>query len=248
MREVTLVAEPRPEHGSPASRRLRRSGKVPAVVYGLESEPVPVAVSAKEMMHVIHRVGINALINLEVDGHEGLLTMAREVQRHPIKGELVHIDFVRIRADVAVQAEIAVHLTGEPIGAKEGGVLEQALFTVTVSAKPRELPASFEIDVSDLAMGDSKKVADLEVPAGVEMLSDPDAAVANCLIPRVSETPLTAEEIALLEGLSEDELSALRELASAKEGEAEGEAEGEGGEGGEGGAGGAAIEESAGDH
>ncbi|HLF99828.1 MAG TPA: 50S ribosomal protein L25 [Acidimicrobiia bacterium] len=257
MREVTLVAEPRPEKGSAPARRLRRSGKVPAVVYGLESEPVQVSVSQQEMMHVIHRVGVNALINLEVDGSGGLLTMAREVQRHPIKGDLMHIDFVRIRADVAVQADVAVHVLGEPIGAKEGGVLEHVLFTVSVSAKPREIPENFEIDVSDLGVGDAKRVSDLDVPEGVEILNDPEAVVVNCLVPRISEEAVTlsAEELAQLEGLSDEELSALRQLAAAKagdEGEGEGDSEGgdsEGGDGGdsEGGDGGDASGETAGD-
>lgn len=235
MREVTLVAEPRPEAGSAPARRLRREGRVPAVVYGLDHQPESVTVSAQEMMQVLHRVGHNALINLKVGDGDGSLTMAREVQRHPVRGELVHIDFVRIRADQAVQADIAVHILGEPIGAKEGGMLEQVLFTVTVSAKPRELPANFELDVSELKVGDAKRIEDLTAPEGVEILNEPDAVVAQCLVPRVlEEAPvLSMEELAQLEGLSEEELEALQELAAAKAAEeAEGEApEGEAAEG-----------------
>lgn len=234
MREVNLVAESRPLIGSAPARRFRREGKVPAVVYGLDTEPVSVTVSARELQNVLHRVGANALINLEFGG-DAQLTMAREVQRHPIKGDLVHVDFVRIRADQSVQAEVAVHLTGEPAGLKEGGVLEHTLFTVTVSAKPRELPEHLEIDVSDLNVGDAKRVSDLSPPPGVEILNDPEAVVANCLVPRVIEEGpvLSAEEVAVLEGLSEEELAALAELAAAKAAEeapegAEGEGAGEG--------------------
>ena len=217
MREVTLPAEPRPLKGSAPARRFRREGKVPAVVYGLDAEPIPVTVSARDLQNVLHRVGLNALINLDVEG-DSHLTMAREIQRHPVKGDLVHVDFVRIRADQPVQADVAVHLMGEPAGAKEGGVLEHVLFTVTVSAKPRELPEHLEIDVSELNVGDAKRVGDLTAPAGVEILNDPEAVVANCLVPRVMEEgpTLSAEELATLEGLSEDELAALKELAAAK--------------------------------
>lgn len=222
MREVKLAAQPRPEKGSAPARRFRREGRVPAVVYGLEADPITVTVSSQELQNVLHRVGANALINLEFDG-DAMLTMAREVQRHPVKGDLVHVDFVRIRADQAVQAEVGVHLTGEPVGAKEGGVLEQVLFTVTVSAKPREIPEYLEIDVSDLKVGENKRVADLFAPEGVDLLTDPEQVVANCLVPRVLEEgpTLSADEMAELEGLSEEELEALRELAAARAAEAE---------------------------
>lgn len=227
-----MAAEPRPQKGSAPARRFRREGKVPAVVYGLEAEPITVTVSERELRNVLHRVGVNALINLECEG-DAMLTMAREVQRHPIKGDLLHVDFVRIRADQPVQAEVAVHLTGEPAGLKEGGVLEHALFTVTVTAKPREIPEHLEIDVSALNIGDQKRVSDLVAPEGVEILTDPEGVVANVLVPRVIEEgpTLSAEELAELEGLSEEELEALRELAVAMA--AEEAEEGEEGEEGE---------------
>lgn len=233
MREVTITAETRDDaqKGSAPSRRLRHQGRVPAVVYGLETEPDAVTVSAHEMQNVLHRVGVNALINLTF-GDTAQLTMAREVQRHPVRGDLVHIDFVRIREDEAVQAEVAVHLMGEPVGAKEGGVLEHVSFTVTVSARPRELPESIELDVSDLNVGEQKRVSDLPVPAGVELVGDPEQVVANLVVPRVEEAAvaLSAEEAAELEGLSEEELEALQVLADARVEEGEGE-EGEQGEG-----------------
>ncbi|MBI2170053.1 MAG: 50S ribosomal protein L25 [Actinobacteria bacterium] len=233
MREVTLAAAPRPQSGTGPARRMRREGLVPAIIYGLETEPVSVSVSAQEFSHVMHRIGLNALINLDVAGGETQLTMAREIQRHPVRGDLVHVDFVRIRADQPVQAEVAVHLHGEPEGGKEGGVLEHALFTVTVSAKPREIPESFDLDVSELKVGEQKRVGDLRPPEGVEILNDPDAVIANVLVPRVIEEEVfvSMEELAELEGLSEDELAALKELAAAK---AEAEAEVEEGTGAEG--------------
>lgn len=228
MQEVSLSARPREQRGSRAARRLRREGLVPAVVYGLDSEALSVTVSAREVQQLLSKAGVNALINLEVDG-ENQLTMARELQRHPIRGDLVHVDFVRIREDVAVEADIPVHLVGEPAGLKEGGVLEHVLFDVTVTAKPRELPESIEIDVSDLNIGEQKRVADLPFPPGVEPITDPERVVANVVVPRVEEEEeigLTPEEVEELEGLSEEELEALAELA-AEAAEEEGLEEGE---------------------
>lgn len=219
MREITLTATPRDESfiGSSPSRRLRREGRVPAVVYGLGDAAVPVTVDAREMQRALI-YGANALINLQI-GDDGQLTMTKDIQRHPVRGDLVHVDFVRIRADQEVQAEVLIHLTGEPEGAKEGGVLEHVLFTVGVSAKPRDLPESIEIDVSDLGVGEQKRVGDLETAPGVELLNDPDQVVANVVVPRLEEAApptLSAEEVTELEGLSEEELDALKELAAAK--------------------------------
>jgi len=227
MREVTITAERRDDalKGSASSRRLRREGRVPAIVYGLDTEPDAVTVSAHEMLNVMHRVGVNALINLTF-GDTAQLTMAREVQRHPVRGDLVHIDFVRIREDVPVQAEVTVQLVGDPVGLKEGGVLEHVAFTVTVSARPRALPESIEVDVSDLNVGEQKRLSDLAVPEGVELVGDPELVVANLVVPRLEEEgrTLSAEEVAELEGLSEEELEALKDLAGAAEGGEEGEA------------------------
>lgn len=211
MSEATLIADLRTETGSRPAGRLRRSGRVPAVVYGLDQGSVSVTVPARDLAHILAG-GVNTVITLRVDGTDQI-TLARQVQRHPVRGEYLHVDFVRVSADVAVIAEVPLHLTGEAEGVKGGGLLDQQLFSISVEAKPADIPASLEHDVSALVIGDQLHVRELAVPAGVVLQNEADELVAQVVAPRG---------------------------AAPGEGEGEGEAaegaatEGEGGEAGEG--------------
>jgi large subunit ribosomal protein L25 len=190
MPDITLATEPRTQFGSRPSGRLRREGKVPAVVYGLGTDTVSVTVPARELQHILAgEAGANSLINLDVDG-ENVLTLARQIHRHPTRGELVHVDFVRISRDVAVSAEIPIHLTGEATGVRDGGLLEQLLFHLTVEAMPGNIPVSIEIDVTELNIGDQLRVEDIPLPEGVATHAEADFVVAQVAAPRVA----TAEE------------------------------------------------------
>jgi large subunit ribosomal protein L25 len=175
MQEVRLVAEPRTEAGKAPARRLRREGMVPAVVYGLGTDTRTVAVPARPMQHILAG-GANTLIDLVVDG-EPVLTLAREVQRHALRGTLLHVDFVRVNRDVEIHAEIPVSLEGDSPGVRAGGRLNQILFTVTVAAKPGQIPTSFVLDVSALDVGDSLAAGTIALPAGVTLVTDPEETV-----------------------------------------------------------------------
>ena len=200
MPDITLATEPRRELGSRPAGRLRREGKVPAVVYGLGADTVSVTVPSRELQHILAGgSGANTLITLNVDG-ESVLTLARQIHRHPTRGELVHVDFIRIRRDVAVSAEIPVHLLGEATGVRDGGLLEQLLFQLTVEAMPGNIPVSIEIDVSDLAIGDQLRVEDIPLPAGVETQAEPDFVVAQVAAPRVVTEAEEGEEGEAAEG------------------------------------------------
>ncbi len=200
MPDITLATEPRRELGSRPAGRLRREGKVPAVVYGLGADTVSVTVPSRELQHILAgESGANPLITLNVDG-ESVLTLARQIHRHPTRGELVHVDFIRIRRDVAVSAEIPVHLLGEATGVRDGGLLEQLLFQLTVEAMPGNIPVSIEIDVSDLAIGDQLRVEDIPLPAGVETQAEPDFVVAQVAAPRVVTEAEEGEEGEAAEG------------------------------------------------
>jgi len=200
MPDITLATEPRRELGSRPAGRLRRQGKVPAVVYGLGADTVSVTVPSRELQHILAgESGANTLITLNVDG-ESVLTLARQIHRHPTRGELVHVDFIRIRRDVAVSAEIPVHLLGEATGVRDGGLLEQLLFQLTVEAMPGNIPVSIEIDVSDLAIGDQLRVEDIPLPAGVETQAEPDFVVAQVAAPRVVTEAEEGEEGEAAEG------------------------------------------------
>lgn len=184
MADVTLTAETRSEHGSGPAGRLRRTGKVPAVVYGLEADPQSVAVGALELERILHGSGgANTLITLKLDDGDAL-ALARQIQRHPTRGDLVHVDFVRVRRDVAVSAEVPLHLEGEAPGAREGGMVEQLLFSVTVEAMPGNIPESLVVDISGLGLGDQLRIAEISVPNGVALQHEDDQLVVQVAIPR----------------------------------------------------------------
>ena len=187
MADATLVAERRTEAGKGPAGRVRREGLVPAIVYGLGADNVSVAVSQRELVHILSGgSGMNTLITLQIDGADEL-AIARQLQRHPVKGNVIHVDFVRVRADQTIQAEIPVHLVGEAEGAVRGGILEQLVHTLTVEAKPSDFPPSIEHDVSALQIGDTVHVTDLVVPAGVTVLQASEELVAQISAPRVAE-------------------------------------------------------------
>jgi large subunit ribosomal protein L25 len=200
MPDITLATEKRTELGSRPSGRLRRQGKVPAVVYGLHTDSVSITVPARELQHILAgESGANTLISLDVDG-ESVLTLARQIHRHPTRGELVHVDFIRISRDIAVSAEIPVHLLGEPTGVRDGGLLEQLLFNLTVEAMPGNIPVSIEIDVTALAIGDQLRVEDLPLPVGVVTHAESDFVIAQVAAPRIATEAEEGEEGELGEG------------------------------------------------
>src|SRR5262249_8017549 len=182
----TLASEPRTQFGSRPSGRLRREGKVPAVVYGLGTDSVSITVPARDLQHILAgEAGANSLINLDLDG-ETVLTLARQIHRHPTRGELVHVDFVRISRDVAVSAEIPIHALGRAEGVEDGGLLEQLMFQLTVEALPHQIPVALEIDVSGLGIGDQLRVAEMALPEGVSTQVDPETVVVQVAAPRVT--------------------------------------------------------------
>lgn len=184
MADVTLTAEPRSEHGSGPAGRLRRVGKVPAVVYGLDADPQSVAVGALELERILHGAGgANTLITLQLDGGDAL-ALARQIQRHPTRGDLIHVDFVRVRRDVAVSAEVPLQVEGDAPGARQGGMLEQLLFSVTVEAMPGKIPTEIVVDISGLELGDQLRIAELPVPDGVTLQHEDDQLVIQVAIPR----------------------------------------------------------------
>ncbi|HEX9505519.1 MAG TPA: 50S ribosomal protein L25 [Acidimicrobiia bacterium] len=186
MPDITLATEKRTELGSRPAGRLRRQGKVPAVVYGLGTDSVPVTVPSRELQHILAgESGANTLIALDVDG-ESVLTLARQIHRHPTRGELVHVDFIRIRRDVAVSAEIPLHLVGEPTGVRDGGLLEQLMFHLTIEAMPGNIPVAIEIDVAALAIGDQLHVSDIPLAAGVAAQAEGDTVVVQIAAPRIA--------------------------------------------------------------
>lgn len=196
MQQETLHAAKRVTSGSRASNRLRREGRVPGVVYGTTVEPQPIHVSARDLYGVLHtEAGLNAIIEVDMDG-ETVLTVAREVQRHPVRGEITHLDFIEVRMDTEIEAEVGIEYVGTPVGVRdEGGIVETLEASVTISALPNAIPSSIEVNIEELGMFDTLKVADLPAIEGVTYMADEDHALLTVVAPaaEIEEVPEFAE-------------------------------------------------------
>lgn len=185
MAETTLIAETGRATGSRSSRRLRREGKIPGVLYGRDVGPYALHVDAKALRTALQgEVGLNALLRLEVDGIF-YTAMAKDIQRHPVKGTAIHIDFQVTDPDKPVTVEVPLTLTGHASHLQmAGGIVDQQLFSVTVVALPGSIPHSLELDITSLPAGGALRVADINVPPGVEVENDPDALVVAGMVPK----------------------------------------------------------------
>jgi large subunit ribosomal protein L25 len=199
MADTSLVADLRTPIGSRPTRRLRSSGRIPAVVYGDGVGPLSVSVEGRLLRQALSTAaGLNAVLQVRV-GDKEYMALAREIQRHPVRGTVTHLDFQVVDPDRPVSADVTVTLTGDPIELHhQDGVLEQQLFTISVRAKPSEIPQHFEVDVSDIVVGTAVRISDLTIPAGVEVDLDPETVIAAGQPPRVVRTE--GEEGALAEG------------------------------------------------
>lgn len=184
MADAVLEAQIRTGRGSADAGRTRREGRVPAVVYGLGTQTTAVTVGERDLERILHSAsGGNTLISLNVDG-KSLTTLARQVQRHPVRYSIEHVDFIQVDVDMAVAAEVPLHLVGEPEGVKDGGRLDQHLFTLSIEAKPADIPTVIEADVSALTLGGNLRASDIVAPAGVVITADPNELVASVGAPR----------------------------------------------------------------
>lgn len=212
---ANLTATPREAGGSRSARRLRRTGQVPAVIYGGTEEPVAVQLEVLSFKRVLAHSG--AVLDLQLDGGTSLVLL-KDVQRHPVTGEPVHADFLRVRTDVAIQTSVVVELSGheDSPGSKEGGVLEQVTREVNIEALPGAIPEHLEYDVSGVEMNKTVTLAALVLPAGVTLVDEPEGVLVTCTPPRLEVEPA-------------DELETETELVGDEEA---GEGEGEEGDGG----------------
>jgi large subunit ribosomal protein L25 len=220
--EVTLEAEARSGTGKGVTRKLRAAGKVPAVLYGRGVAPEPVSVDRMALMRAFKtEAGRNVLIDLKVSG-ETHLTLARELQRDPVRGSILHVDFLKIARDVAIEVDVPIHIEGDSPGVKEGGVIEHHLWNVRVSCLPTSVPDRLVANVSRTLLGEMLRVADLIVPEGVTILTDPNEAVLGVVVPQIlkleEEVPA---EVALAEGEEAAAAAAGEEGAPPAEGAGE---------------------------
>ena len=227
MAEVRLQAKVRNDAGKGSARRTRAAGRVPGIVYGRGMDPVSISVDRREFVTaLLSDSGMNTLLDIEIDGST-TLALTKELQRDPVRGTLLHADFVKVDRTVEVEVEVPVHVVGEALGAKEGGILENPLFTVHVRSLPGDVPEAIDADVSNLNIGDSLRVADLAEGRAFTILDDPDTVVASIMAP-ISEEALAALEaeagIGPIEGDEDVEAARLAAEGATAEEIAEGDA------------------------
>ena len=201
--EITLEATNRDITGSAESRRLRSTGFIPAVMYGLGSEPESLLINAREFNNALKtEAGSNVILNVNV-GKDSIPALAREIQRHAFKDEIVHVDLIRIDLSQTVEADVQVNFLGTPLGVKEeGGVIQTVNNTISITALPSSIPSSIDIDISELNVGDNVTATDIDLPDGVELTSEDDESIlVTITIPRA----VVEEEEVLDEGLEGEE-------------------------------------------
>ena len=196
MANATLKASRRDGGGKGDARKLRGVGRVPAVLYGHGDRTESLAVDAHELELLLNHVNPeNTLIGLDIDGSRADV-LIREIQRHPWRPEVLHVDFLLVHGDETLKLDIPVRLTGTPVGVMdEGGVLDQVLYELHVECLPRNIPEAADVDISGLHVGDSVRVGDISIP-NVTILMDADLAVASVLQPRVQEEAPAGDEAA----------------------------------------------------
>ena len=191
-----LEAQPRTPGTKNDARRVRKQGKVPAVVYGAGKAALPVSVDPRQVSRILHsQTGHNTVFDLALDG-ERTKAMIVDWQYEPIKGSLLHIDVKRIAMDQKLRVNVPIELVGEPAGVKQqGGILEQIAREVEVECLPGDIPNAIQLNVADLVFGMVLRVADLPKSEKIKFLSDPDQPVAHIISIKEEEVP-TAEAVA----------------------------------------------------
>jgi large subunit ribosomal protein L25 len=219
-----LVVTAREQLGSRNTRRLRKQGLVPGVLYGRE-EPIAICIEERELRRALTgAAGLHSILDVEIDGggksHASIL---KEFQVDAVRGGVTHVDLQEVRLDQPITASVTVHLTGgeNAPGVKEGGVLSQPLRELNVEALPLEVPEHIDLDVSHMGIGDTLRLADIQVPEGVTLLDDPEVVVATITAPtrEVEPEPVEGEE-------GEEGVEGEAAEGETPEGEGEGPAEG----------------------
>lgn len=185
--EASLHASRRDETGKGVARRLRRAGRVPAVVYGKDMDPIPLSLDEQEAVNLFQSIPVaNTVLQLDIGSGETLRTLVREIQTHPFRPDIIHVDFMRLRQGVAVELNVPIAFSGTPEGARAGGHLDVAVHEAQVRCTPANIPQSIQVDVSALAMGESLRLGDLALPDGVELLGNLKTVVCHVAEARAS--------------------------------------------------------------
>lgn len=193
--DIVVHAEPRPERGKNAARRLRAKGLIPAILYGAGKEPVAITVDPKVIEKILYSpTGHNTIFTVEVDGTEKTLAMVVDWQYHPVTDRLLHVDLQRVDMKKPVRVRVPVHLEGEPVGVKQqGGLLDVVTREVEIECLPGQIPEHLAVDISSLRVGRSLRAQDVPLPEGVKLLTAPDTVICHIAGTRGSEAEQAGE-------------------------------------------------------
>ena len=203
MSDTQLPVEARQGTGKGYTRKLRATGRIPGVCYSSTMEATPIQLDAAELDRKLRKsaAGMNTLFDLQGGGLDGKTVLVKELQRDPVRGELLHADLFAIDVRKTVEVAVPVHVVGTAVGVRlEGGILDFPLREIEVSCLPRSIPEEFTLDVSELGLGDSLHVRDVPLPDGVELLSDPDLTLVSVVAPTKAEEEAAPSEEALAAG------------------------------------------------
>jgi len=219
MATANLDARARTDRGKGVASKLRQSGQIPAIIYGHSREPQSLAIDTRELERLLERVAAaSTVIELAIEGRTAR-TLIREIQRHPVKRSIIHVDFQELVAGEKVTVSIPLVFTGSAEGVRGGGIIDQVMHELEIRVDPANIPNHVDVDVGPLQIGHSIHVRDLNIPAGVEVLDEEDATVCTVSAPRASETPAAGVAV-VPEAAVEPEL-----IRKPKEGEEEGSEE-----------------------
>lgn len=196
MHTITLEVDKRNEYGKGPARRLRATGKAPAILYGKKSEPIALSIGLHEFKKLLEKEGSNAIFDLNINTDSGVISrkaMLKDRLVRPIDGAILHMDFLEIRMDETIEVSAHLEFVGEPVGAEKGGSFQIILRELRIETLPNNIPEKIEVDVSQLDIGHSIHVEEITLPEGVKALMDPSLAVATILTQR-KETAGTEEE------------------------------------------------------
>jgi large subunit ribosomal protein L25 len=216
MSALELQAQIRTKAGKAEARRLRRSGQVPCVLYGVEDQSVKLTVNQKELTKIL--TGDHALIDLVVDG-KSQSSVVKEIQYHPVKGNITHVDWLRVQAGVEITVSVPLKFVGSSAGVKAGGIFQELKAELEITCLPKNLPEFVEVDVSKLEIGDSIHVRDLKV-GDITIRDDEDSTVCSIVLPKKIVEVEVEEEAEMEEG--EEAEPEVISKAKSEEGETEG--------------------------
>ncbi|MDR2758773.1 MAG: 50S ribosomal protein L25 [Spirochaetaceae bacterium] len=195
MSQVVFAARNRANTGSGDARRIRHAGRIPAVIYGHSGQALSIDLDALEFIHGVKGISESTIVKVEVDGktHDAFV---KDTQRNITDGKVLHVDFYEVESNTTLRARVSVHIHGNPIGVREGGILESPLHDIEVECLPKDLPERIDVDVSDLKVNQSIHVRDLALGSGVRLISGGDQVVALVKFAKAETVPSTEEETA----------------------------------------------------